>query len=240
MIIESRLNTYILPSDFVPAGGTVLDLQYNNSNIDISDVPKVITANGAEVYTDGRYGELLSARNFTGTQYDSWVNTVEYDKYTVSGWIKHITNTDELSFLINNDNKLNVADFYGTTAVGITSNVLVIIWDKDNGTTFGGGFLILDAVDAKWAHIAVSLDSINKTVAIKVNNKFYDESNLVGNASVSVDTSRIQPFTVNTVVSGYSPSSPRFPNCNIYNVKVRNYLISNEELKAEFKKYPKI
>lgn len=232
--MKVKSQTYTLPSTFTPAGGVLLDLQYNNSNVDTSDNPKTVTAHGDEVYTDGKYGEALSARSFTGTQYDSWNNTVEIEQYNVSGWIK--TNSTNSVMLINDDK--DVLNGRGTIAVQLSS-VIVVQWDGKNAENKQAGGVLNNLTDiGKWYHISVNFDSINKEVQVFLNARDVTHL-LIDGTTIEVDFDRVKPLQIAEIQHGFR-QYPNSINGNIYNIKVSDYLMSAEEIKADFKKYPKI
>lgn len=239
MIIESKKNTYILPSDFVPAGGTLLNLQYNNSNVDISDNPKTVTANGTEVYIDGKYGELLSAREFTGTQSDTFQLSTEIPIYTISGWFKYSNtqlgsqvNQNTICSAFNNLESPTVS----TLGIGvrISGNNNLVVTYRENISGVFRGFYIPNMTPDKWVYVAALFDSVNKTCKLIINGKDVTSQRI----PIAEDFNAISPFPASVDVSvGYCGNPQSLTNFDVYKVKMRNYWMSNEETKDEFKKY---
>lgn len=222
---------------------TVLDLQYNNSNVDTSDSPKTVTASGSQVYTDGLYGEALSARSFTGTQYDSWVNTENLTKYTVISWIKSndIATGNNANYIINNNITSSLAPAVGNISIRVVKEDINIFWNK-GGSTILYGARIQNVIELnKWTHIAVSFDSVNKDIQVFLNAK--NITNQLADLDISgyvFDVNYIQALPLATTFVGGNGNLPQTTNCDMYINKIIKYIISAEELKAEFKKYSKI
>lgn len=217
---------------------TILDLQYNNSNVDISDNPKTVTASGTETYVDGRYGESLSAREFTGTQYeliDVSSESGTYDNLTVSCFIKNnSTISDTYTNAIFTPYNTRV---YDNSSIyffvnNVFCNLNIGLRDFD-GNVYRRIYELFEILD-KWTHIVVKFDYINKTLVVIVNGKDISE-----NYTTSSDLSNMTPLAKDRdfYIGALSSILGNDANCDIYTNRVRNYLMSDEESKAEYKKY---
>jgi len=212
----------------------ILDLQYNNSNVDISDVPKTITASGTEVYSDGRYGEVLSARDFSGTdRWDTMSNPTQLDIFNISGVVKRVGST-YAAYLMTSLDSTNTTDLLGNMGVVFTGLGLIVVWDNYNGVSYGGGYYPVD-IDT-WYYVSVNYDSINETVDVYINGKLVQ---LLHNSNYVGDYTRVQPLGVVDINIGNKSNGGRQTSGLVYNTKIRSYLMSKTEIKAEFKKYPK-
>ncbi len=218
---------------------TLLELPFNNSIVDESDSPVTVTAHNSPTFVANRYGVNNSALSCTGNAYVGWNNTTEIPIYTVSGWIKsnNIIDTNHLNFLITDGNNTGIYAVFGQVAVMLVRAHIRIIWRMTPSTAYGA--LLENVVElGVRLYIVVKFDSINNTIALIVNGKDLTSS-LVQETGYTYDINEIQPLQTGTIFHGSQDNLlTRTSDCVIDDIVIRKYLISEEELKAEYLKYP--
>jgi len=218
---------------------TILDLPLNNSLTDLSDSPKTITENGTVAWEDGLFGELNSAAVFDNSDYLGFSLAEELSVYSISFWFISTgrdVSTDRAVILTNDNNNITAElGSIGLMHSALNDTSLKLNWDNFNGTNYAGGSIENIKINT-WYHVVIELDATNNTVKAFLNSKDVT-SKLADEGVYDYDLSRIQPLTISNYRIGNALANLTAA-LKLYNIKIKNYLMSQEEIVSEFKILP--
>lgn len=101
---------------------TTLELNFNNSLIDISDTPKTVTAYNSPTFVSNRYGIALSAINLDGINQYLGISGGEINK-TVSFWINPTENNRDI-LQLSATAKISLNSLSEIVVTGLTNPII--------------------------------------------------------------------------------------------------------------------
>ena len=211
----------------------ILNLDMKNNVIDKSDIPKTITTTGALTFADGKYGEPLSSRTYSNGQTDAWDNTEEIANFSLSCWYESNGNSvfDRLHLLTNS---LGTLSNFGSIDIMFAADTLTILWADASTAKEHSGFYFNGIAKNRKHFVVVNYDYDNKNVIVYLNGK-----NITGNAQTDFwkyALNNMKKMEVGNYQVGQKTGSPDVPNGSISDLKINKYLLSKEDIKAEYRK----
>jgi len=184
--------------------------------------------NSGGVAAKDRFNRASKSMEFDGLEGATVIYPTELTSYTVCGWV----NSTSVIELIDNSYDNSNSDTYGSTAIALVSSIQIrFIYDKYNGSTYGGGYLT--GIFKGWIFIAMSVNSSAGVVKCYVNNIDVTE-NLTYGSSYQDNMSRAQPLknAYNTYFGyklnkGAGTVKGKLSNIRIYNKILTELEINN-------------